>query len=66
MGQELVCPNCGREFTARYDFTLEAEEEYEKREERKIRKSAKLWLNWAIVFAVLFVCLIIVIISSYN
>lgn len=66
MGQDLVCPNCGREFTARYDHTLEAEQEYEEKEERKIRKSAKLWLNWAIVFAVLAVFGIILLFTSLR
>lgn len=48
LGQDALCPFCQVQFRLKYEHTLEYRQEKAEEIERKERKAAQLWLNWAI------------------
>jgi len=53
MGQDVLCPHCGEQFTMRYENTREYKTEQHWKEEVRQQKLGKQWLIWAVVVGVL-------------
>ena len=59
LGEEVVCPQCGRDFILRYEKTLEYQKEKDQRDTIAAAKYAKIWLQVANALAVGVVGLVI-------
>ena len=55
LGEEVLCPHCDARFRLRERDSAEYKRKQRLDEERKEAKASKMWLNWAIVFAVIVV-----------
>ena len=55
MGQSVMCPHCGDLFELSYRNSYEGKQERRLAEDKRIRRSGQLWMNWAIAIAVLVV-----------
>lgn len=64
LGEEAICPQCQREFTLRYEKSLEYQKEKTQRETLQAAKFAKTWLTWAVAAAVGVLVLILILIYS--
>lgn len=53
LGQEVLCPHCGVQFLLRERDSIEAKHQRAILESARLQRQASLWLNWAIVVAVL-------------
>jgi hypothetical protein len=49
LGQDVLCPHCGAQFHLRREDSREAQEELERREQRR----AEAWFRWSIAAAVI-------------
>jgi len=63
LGQDAMCPYCQAQFRLRFEHTVEYRKEREEELERKARKSARMWLNWAIGIAIVVVLGVITLIG---
>jgi hypothetical protein len=52
IGQDVLCPQCQAQFRLRETHSLEYRRRKEAEDDRIARRRGKLWLNWAIVAAV--------------
>jgi len=52
LGQTVMCPFCGKVIELHYRKTLEGRREKEDAEQRRLARSGRLWMNWAIVIAI--------------
>jgi hypothetical protein len=55
IGQDVLCPHCGVQFQLRESDSVEAKRRRAIERDRIHQRQANLWLNWAIVIAVLVV-----------
>lgn len=53
MGQEVLCPHCGEQFTMRYENTREFKTEQHWKEEARQQNLGQQWLMWAVIVGVL-------------
>jgi hypothetical protein len=53
MGQEVLCPHCGEQFTMRYENTREYQTQQHWKEEARQQKLGQQWLMWAVIVGVL-------------
>jgi uncharacterized Zn-finger protein len=53
LDQEVLCPHCGEQFHLREKDSVEFKRKKQQEAEAKDYKRGKMWLNWAIVVAVL-------------
>lgn len=53
MGQEVLCPHCGEQFTMRYEDTWEYKTERQRKEDARQHKLGQQWLTWAVIVGVL-------------
>jgi hypothetical protein len=58
MGDEVLCPHCGEQFTLRYEETREYKQDRYWKEEVEQQKLGKNWLTWAVVVGVLVVIML--------
>jgi hypothetical protein len=68
LNQDVLCPHCNVQFRLREKDSVEYKRRREQELERRDRKAGKMWLNYAIVAAVLVVIGIIglIVISASN
>lgn len=55
LGQDVLCPHCNVQFRLREKDSVEYKRRKAQEIERRDRKAGQMWLNWAIVAAVLVV-----------
>jgi hypothetical protein len=55
IGQDVLCPHCGVQFQLRESDSVESKRRRSAEMERIRQRQASLWLNWAIVIAVMVV-----------
>ncbi len=63
LGQDVLCPHCQVQFRLREKDSVEYKRRREQELERRERKAGKMWLNYAIIAAVLVVLGLIVLIA---
>jgi ribosomal protein S27E len=59
MGDEVLCPHCGEQFTLAYTDSLEYKRDVELKQAIRDQKLGKTWLTWAVVAAVVVVALVL-------
>ncbi|MDO4550392.1 MAG: hypothetical protein Q4C96_03975 [Planctomycetia bacterium] len=64
LGEEVVCPQCGKEFILRYEKSLEYQKEKDLKETAEAARYAKNWLIWSIVMAICVLLAVIFLICS--
>lgn len=64
LGQDVLCPHCDVQFQLREKDSVEAKRKRRHEREARDRKVGNLWLNWAIVIAVVVVLGLLVLIFS--
>jgi hypothetical protein len=63
LGQDVLCPHCQVQFRLREKDSVEYKRRRDQELERRERKAGKMWLNYAIIAAVLVVLGLIVLIA---
>lgn len=64
LGQLVLCPHCGAQFTLKQTESLEHKAKKEKEQELADRKSGNLWFNWAVAIAVVVLAALIFLIVN--
>lgn len=64
LGEKAVCPFCRKQFTLKFEKSLEHRREVEKREERIVKKKGKAWFYWSVIALVVTVIGVIALIFS--
>jgi hypothetical protein len=63
LGEEVICPHCGRQFTLREKDSQEYKRKKKEERERRDIRSGKRWLTWAVVIAALVIMGLILMIA---
>ncbi len=68
LGQDVLCPLCGEQFSLQFKDSVEYKEEKEREREREESRMAQVWFNRAIIAAVVVVLglILMIVISSYS
>lgn len=59
MGDEVLCPHCGEQFTLAYTDSLEYKRDVELKQAMRDAQLGRKWLTWAIVAAVVVLALVL-------
>ena len=62
MGEEVLCPHCGAQFTLTYTNSLEYQTEKQIKQSTEAHKLGKRWFTWAVVAACAVLIMLIVLI----
>jgi hypothetical protein len=52
LGEEVICPHCGKQFTLREKDSLEFKRKKREQQEKQDIRSGKNWLTWSVIIAV--------------
>ena len=63
LGQDVLCPFCGEQFTLQLRDSVEYKREREMERDRRDRKAGKTWFNWAITMAVVVIIGVVVMLA---